>query len=155
MAIDFLAMLNEQKKAQEEAEKASQKQKQSKGTIEPKKAEKPKKQKESPKKETKKTLSFEEQFGKADPQSKAIVRYLLFKFPDIEEKMKRPEVSIDGMNRYIQSQVRKNSKGGMFITVPQELIDAFPEEAEKEGYLSDSIVYGWGRHYYDEHGNVA
>lgn len=153
MAIDFLAMLNEQKKAQQEAEKASQKPKQSKGTIEPKKAEKPKKQKESPK--NKKILSFEEQFRKADPQSKAIVRYLLFKFPDIEEKMKSPEVSIDGMNRYIQSQVRKNSKGGMLITVPQELIDAFPEEAEKEGYLSDSIVYGWGRHYYDEYGNVA
>lgn len=54
MAIDFLAILNEQKKTQEEEEKASQKQKQSKGTIEPKKAEKPKKQKESPKKEIKK-----------------------------------------------------------------------------------------------------
>lgn len=53
MAIDFLSMLNEQKKTQEEADKASQKQKQSKGMIEPKKAEKPKKAKETPKKEAK------------------------------------------------------------------------------------------------------
>lgn len=48
MAIDFLSMLNEQKKSEEQA---SKKQKQETGTNTPKKEEKHKKAKETPKKE--------------------------------------------------------------------------------------------------------
>lgn len=48
MAIDFLAMMKEQKKSEE---KASKEQKTSASTVKPKKEEKPKKAKETPKKE--------------------------------------------------------------------------------------------------------
>lgn len=147
MATDFLKMLKEQQEAS--------KKEIIKETEQPKKVEKVSQTKEMTSKTNKKAIAFEEQFKNATPQAKAIVRYLIFKYPDIKEKMKHPDVSINGMERYIESQVRANAKHGMFVTVPQELIDAFPEEAKKEGYISDNAVYGWGRHYYDEHGKVA
>ncbi len=49
MAIDFLSMLNEQKKEQEEQQKVSKKQKKQSGTIEPEKEEKPEKAEEAKK----------------------------------------------------------------------------------------------------------
>lgn len=135
MAIDFLAMLNEQKKAQEEAEKASQKQKQSKGTIEPKKAEKSKKQKESPKKEVKKK-TFDEQYNDINnTYIKMVVDHLL-SLDGMREKMEDERVSIEKMWQYIRKQAHKEAINGCAM-------------------IRDDVVYGWGRHYYDEHGNVA
>lgn len=51
MDFDIFAMMNEQKKEQKEAEKASKEQKAATGTNSPKKEEKPKKAKATPKKE--------------------------------------------------------------------------------------------------------
>lgn len=130
MAIDFLAMLNEQKKAQEEAEKASQKQKQSKGTIEPKKAEKPKKQKETKKK------TFDEQYNDINnTYIKMVVDHLL-SLDGMRDKMEDERVSIEKMWQYIRKKAHKEAINGCSM-------------------ISDAVVYGWGRHYYDEHGNVA
>lgn len=135
MAIDFLAMLNEQKKVQQEAEKASQKPKQSKGTIEPKKAEKPKKQKESPKKEVKKK-TFDEQYKDINnTYIKMVVDHLL-SLDGMKEKMEDERVSIENMWQYIRKKARKEAVNGCAM-------------------ISDDVVYGWGRHYYDEYGNVA
>lgn len=158
MALDFFEMMKQEQEKQKMQNTPATKQNKELQPITPETEEKQAGKKKDVKKEKLKTsvpLSFDEQLKKAGPQEKAIVRYLLMKYPDIKEKMEHPDVSIEGMYEYIQSQARKHAKNGSFITVPQELIDAFPEDAEKEGYLSDNIVYGWGRHYYDEHGKAA
>lgn len=158
MALDFFEMMKQEQEKQKMQNTPATKQNKELQPITPETEEKQAGKKKDVKKEKLKTsvpLSFDEQLKKAGPQEKAIVRYLLMKYPDIREKMEHPDVSIEGMTSYINAQAKKNAKNGAFITVPQELIDAFPEEAEREGYLSDNIVYGWGRHYYDEHGKVA
>lgn len=125
MAIDFLAMLNEQKKAQEEAQKVSQKPKQST----------PKKVKEAPKKEEKKK-SFDEQYNDINnTYIKMVVDHLL-SLDGMREKMEDERVSIEKMWQYIRKQAHKEAINGCAM-------------------ISDAVVYGWGRHYYDEHGNVA
>lgn len=158
MALDFFEMMKQEQEKQKMQNAPTTKQNKELHPVTPKTEEKQSETKKEVKKDELKTstvLTFDEQLKKADPQAKAIVKYLLLKYPDIKEKMEHPDVSIEGMYSYIQSQARKHAKNGAFITVPQELIDAFPEDAEKEGYLSDNIVYGWGRHYYDEYGKVA
>lgn len=158
MALDFFEMMKQEQEKQKSQNKPATKLSEELQLVTPKGEEKQSEKKKDIKKEKLKTsapLTFDEQLKKAGPQEKAIVRYLIIKYPDIREKMNHPDVSIEGMYKYIISQAKKNTKNGAFITVPQELIDVFPEEAEKEGYLSDNIVYGWGRHYYDEHGKVA
>lgn len=158
MALDFFEMMKQEQEKQKTQNSPATKQNKELQTITPepdKKQSDKKKEVRKDKLNTSTVLVFDEQLKKADPQAKAIVKYLLLKYPDIKEKMEHPDVSIEGMYEYIQLQARKHAKNGAFITVPQELIDVFPEDAEKEGYLSDDIVYGWGRHYYDEHGKVA
>ncbi|WP_028042026.1 Cas9 inhibitor AcrIIA9 family protein [Candidatus Stoquefichus massiliensis] len=158
MALDFFEMMKQEQEKQKAQNTPITKQNKELQSVTPKTEEKPSVKKKEGKKdelETSTVPTFDEQLKKAGPQEKVIVRYLLMKYPDIKEKMEHPYVSIEGMYEYIQSQARKHAKNGAFITVPQELIDAFPEDAEKEGYLSDDIVYGWGRHYYDEHGKVS
>lgn len=158
MALDFFEMMKQEQEKQKSQNSPATKQNKELQPVTRKTEEKQTGKKNDVKNDKLKTsraLTFEEQLKKAGPQEKAIVRYLIMKYPDIKEKMEHPDVSIEGMSSYINAQAKKHAKNGSFITVPQELIDAFPEEAEKEGYLSDNIVYGWGRHYYDEHGKVA
>lgn len=135
MAVDFLAMLNEQQQKQKEAEKVSEEQKVSTGTNKPKKEEKPKKAKEAPKKEAKKK-TFDEQYKDIkNTYVKMVVDYLL-SLDGMKEKMEDERVTIDGMWKYITEQARNQAENGCAM-------------------VSDEVVYGWGRHYYDEHGNVA
>lgn len=155
MALDFFEMMKQEQEKQKTQNALATKQNKELHPVTPKTEEKQPETKKEVKNDKLNALTFDEQLKKVDPQAKAIVKYLLLKYPDIKEKMEHPDVSIEGMYSYIQSQARKHAKNGSFITVPQELIDAFPEDAKKEGYLSDNIVYGWGRHYYDEHGKVA
>ena len=132
MAIDFFEMMKEEQK------KASQEET-------PKEVEKPKKEEKTAEKvqeTTKKakgtsTLSFDEQYKAIkDPQLKMLVDYLLT-LDGMKEKMNHPKVSINGMYQYCRNQAQKKAKNGFYFS------------------LDNEELYGWGRHYYDEHGNVA
>ena len=87
------------------------------------------------KKNEKKVQTFDEQYekSKGTPSQKVIDHLLAL---GMREKMEHPDVSVAGMWAYIKSEAQKQAKNGCAV-------------------IDDDVVYGWGRHYYDEHGKVA
>ena len=82
-----------------------------------------------------KRLSFEEQYEKCKgtPVQRVIDHLLGL---GMKELMEHPDVTIEGMWKYITTEARKQAVNG-------------------SACIADEEVYGWGRHYYDEHGKVA
>lgn len=84
----------------------------------------------------KKVMTFDEQLeSQKNKQVMAIIEHLL-SLDGMREKMESPNVSIDGMYDYIKKEAQKQAVNGCAM-------------------IEDEVVYGWGRHYYDEDGKVA
>lgn len=141
MKIDFFALYEETQKGKKEEilENQAEKGKKVKKEQKPKERKKTRENKEKQGKTniTKeiKPLSFEEQYQKATGQQKMVVDYLL-SLDGMKEKMEDEKVSIEKMWQYITEQARKKAVDGCAM-------------------VQDNEVYGWGRHYYDEHGNTS
>ena len=144
MSLNFFDMLREeQEKEKKLAEELS---KPKKEAAVPTVEEKPKGKDKQPtevkaaktsKKESKEKSSFEEQYKNIkDSQLKMLVDKLL-ELEGMRELMEHPDVSIDKMYNYCRSEAQKLAKNGFFFC------------------MDDSVLIGWGRHYYDEHGKVA
>lgn len=92
--------------------------------------------KKKPVKKQKEKLTFEEQYAAIkEPQLKRLVDYLL-SLAGMKELMSQPDVSIAGMYKYIKTEAQKQSRNGV-------------------AWIDDQTVFGWGQHYYDEHGKVT
>lgn len=142
METDFFKMLNEYQNAHKNDSKIPKKQdehfiKNKEKVAVTKEIEHTKSDKKLKTEKKVKIMSFDEQYKRLNPKSneKVIVDYLLT-LDGMKEKMNKPNVSIAGMMEYIKKQAQKKAVNNMAI-------------------IEDTEVYGWGRHYYDEHGNVA
>lgn len=142
MSLNFFDMLREeQEKEKKLAEELSKPKKEAAvPTVEekPKGRDKPStegKTAKTPKKEPKEKMSFEEQYKKiiGTPVQRVIDHLLEL---GMKELMEHPNVTIEGMWKYITAEAKKQAVGG-------------------SACIEDEEVYGWGRHYYDEHGKVA
>lgn len=135
MDFDIFAMMKEEQEKQQ-PKKAPEQLKKETGINIPKTKEKPVKAKNIGKKDVKKK-TFDEQYAEIkDMQLKMLVDHLLT-LDGMKEKMEHPDVTIEGMYSYCKDQARKKATNGFYFR------------------LDNEELYGWGRHYYDEHGNVA
>jgi len=137
MGIDFFEMMKQEQKKQN---KPADVQKETLGTTEPKNEKKPENKKNGAKKDVsssskKKVITFEEQYAKikGTPVQKVIDHLLKM---GMRELMEHPDVTISKMWEYVRAEAKKQAQNGCAM-------------------IDDDEVYGWGRHYYDEHGNVA
>lgn len=135
MDFDIFAMMKEEQK-KHQPKKAPDKPKEEVGTNIPKMKESLSTAKKTNKKEVNKK-TFDEQYAEIkDLQLKMLVDYLLT-LDGMKEKMEHPDVTIAGMYSYCKEQARKKAVNGFYFG------------------LDNEELYGWGRHYYDEHGKVA
>ena len=139
--FDFFSMLDDEENKRtetKESKKDIQYPKDEKVSKTKEKAVKKANKEESKAKDSKKNKKYkniDEEIEHSTGQAQVIAKYLLI-LDGMKEKMEHPDVSVNGMFEYVMKQARKQAVGGCAM-------------------VADDVVYGWGRHYYDEHGKVA